>query len=162
MSVESEPVSSARDVGHISLGKKRKTDPHATRWGKFLQASIKLNASDLIMKSDQVPKLRLRGALKPLDCEAVTTDEFWGIAQAILTEEQFEDLHRLGSVDFAYDYDDNNRFRVNLFQARGRLSVAARLITRHHHDRGNPRHRNGGNRYRSCTHRSPSALYNAL
>jgi twitching motility protein PilT len=111
------------------LGKKRKTDPHATRWGKFLQASIKLNASDLIMKSDQVPKLRLRGALKPLDCEAVTTDEFWGIAQAILTEEQFEDLHRLGSVDFAYDYDDNNRFRVNLFQARGRLSVAARLIT---------------------------------
>jgi twitching motility protein PilT len=32
-------------------------------------------------------------------------------------------------VDFAYDYDDNNRFRVNLFQARGKLSVAARRIT---------------------------------
>jgi twitching motility protein PilT len=129
MSVESEPVSSARDVGHISMGKKRKSDPHATRWGKFLQAAIKLNASDLIMKSDQVPKLRLRGALKPLDCEAVTTEEFWQIAQAILTDEQVEDLHKFGSVDFAYDYDDNNRFRVNLFQARGRLSVAGRLIT---------------------------------
>lgn len=129
MSVESEPASSAREVGHISMGRKKKSDPHATRWGKFLQAAIKLNSSDLIMKSDQVPKLRLRGALKPLDTEPVSTEEFWGIAQAILTEEQFNDLHKFGSVDFAYDYDDNNRFRVNLFQARGRLSVAARLIT---------------------------------
>lgn len=111
------------------MGRKKKTDPHATRWGKFLQAAIKFETSDLIMKSDQVPKLRLRGALKPLDTEAVSTDEFWGIAQAILTEEQIEDLHKFGSVDFAYDYDDHNRFRVNLFQARGKLSVAARLIT---------------------------------
>jgi twitching motility protein PilT len=129
MSVESEPASSAREVGHISMGRKKKSDPHATRWGKFLQAAIKLSSSDLIMKSDQVPKLRLRGALKPLDTEPVSTEEFWGIAQAILTEEQVNDLHKFGSVDFAYDYDDNNRFRVNLFQARGRLSVAARLIT---------------------------------
>jgi len=129
MNVESEPASSAREVGHISMGRKKKSDPHATRWGKFLQAAIKLNSSDLIMKSDQVPKLRLRGALKPLDTEPVSTEEFWGIAQAILTEEQVADLHKFGSVDFAYDYDDNNRFRVNLFQARGRLSVAARLIT---------------------------------
>jgi len=129
MSVDSEPESTASHVGHISMARKKKTDPHATRWGKFLQAAIKLGASDLIMKSDQVPKLRLRGALKGLDCEAVTTDEFWGIAQAILSDEQVEDLHKFGSVDFAYDYDDNNRFRVNLFQARGKLSVAARLIT---------------------------------
>lgn len=61
----------------------------------------------------------------------MSTEEFWQIAQAILTEEQFADLYKLGSVDFAYDYDDNNRFRVNLFQARGKLSVAARLITSH-------------------------------
>lgn len=131
MSVDTEPVSSARDVGHISMGRKKQSDPHATRWGKFLQAAIKLSASDLIMKSDTQPKLRLRGALKPLDTDPVSTEEFWQIAQAILTEEQFGDLHKLGSVDFAYDYDDNNRFRVNLFQARGKLSVAARLITSH-------------------------------
>lgn len=129
MTVDSEPQSSARDVGHISLARKKKSDPHATRWGKFLQACIKFGASDLIMKSETQPKLRLRGALKPLDTEMVSTDEFWQIAGAILSKEQFEDLHKFGSVDFAYDYDDNNRFRVNLFQARGRLSIAARLIT---------------------------------
>ncbi|MCA9310493.1 MAG: PilT/PilU family type 4a pilus ATPase, partial [Phycisphaerales bacterium] len=34
-----------------------------------------------------------------------------------------------GSVDFAYDYDEHCRFRVNLFMARGKISVAARRIT---------------------------------
>ncbi|MFY7896824.1 MAG: type IV pilus twitching motility protein PilT [Phycisphaerales bacterium] len=130
MSLDTDTTpSAAADAGHIAMGRKKKSDPHATRWGKFLKAAIQIGASDLIMKSEQVPKLRVRGALKPLDCEPVTTEEFWGIAEAILDKEQFADLHRLGSVDFAYDYDDNARFRVNLFQARGKLSVAARLIT---------------------------------
>src|SRR5262245_14716847 len=130
MSVDVEPVSSAAYVGHVAMTVgRRKTDPHATRWGKFLQAAIKLAASDLIMKSDQVPRLRLRGSLKALDCEPVSAEEFFMIAKAILTEEQFEDLHKFGSVDFAYDYDEGNRFRVNLFQARGKLSAACRLIT---------------------------------
>ncbi len=130
MSLASDSTpSAAAATGHVAPPRRKKSDPHATRWGKFLQAAIKLNASDLIMKSDQQPKLRLRGALKPLDTEPVTTEEFWGIADAILDKEQHEDLHKFGSVDFAYDYDDHARFRVNLFQARGKLSVAARLIT---------------------------------
>ncbi|HYF14351.1 MAG TPA: PilT/PilU family type 4a pilus ATPase [Phycisphaerales bacterium] len=132
MSLDSDSVPSAAALtGHVSMGRRKKSDPHATRWGKFLQAAIKNNASDLIMKSDTTPKLRLRGALKGLDTEPISQEEFWGIAEAILDEEQKQDLHKFGSVDFAYDYDDNNRFRVNLFQARGKLSVAARLITSH-------------------------------
>jgi twitching motility protein PilT len=129
VSVESEPESSAAHVGHVSMSRKRKSDPHATRWGKFLQAAIKFEASDLIIKSDQQPKVRLRGSLKPLETTAVSEEEFWQIADAILTEDQQRDLQKFGSVDFAYDYDAHNRFRVNLFQARGKLSVACRLIT---------------------------------
>ncbi len=129
MSVDTDVSSDAKHVGHVALPTKRKGDPFETRWGKFLQACMKLDGSDLIMKSETQPKLRLRGALKPLDCEPVTGDEFWGIARAILSEEQLEDLHKFGSVDFAYDFDDNTRFRVNLFMAKGKLSVAARLIS---------------------------------
>ena len=130
MSIQTDSApSAAAHTGHVAMSRKKQTDPHATRWGKFLQAAIKFNASDLIIKSDQQPKVRLRGALKPLDTEIVTADEFWQIAQHILDAEQVEDLHKFGSVDFAYDYDKHNRFRVNLFQARGKLSVACRLIT---------------------------------
>jgi twitching motility protein PilT len=122
---------SASTSGHVNLDPDQKHDPHATRFGKFLQAAITLKASDLIMKTDQPPKLRVRGSLKPLDTPAVTMEEFLSIAKHILSEEQFGDLHKFGSVDFAYDFDKHNRFRVNLFQARGKLSVAARLITSH-------------------------------
>src|SRR5262249_35217081 len=114
---------------HCTLDPDRKHDPHATRFGKFLQACIKFAGSDLIVKTDAVPKVRLRGSLKPLDTEAVSGEEFISIAKTILTDEQFEDLHKYGSVDFAYDYDKGNRFRINLFQARGKLSCAARLVT---------------------------------
>ena len=129
MTVGTEIHNDASHVGHVVLPRKKQTDPHATRWGKFLAATMKFEASDLIMKTGQPPKIRLRGALKPLDTTAIDNDEFWEIARHILTEEQIEDLHKFGSVDFAYDYDENCRFRVNLFMARGKISVAARRIT---------------------------------
>lgn len=127
--VSGDTVSGESMTGHIALAGARQTDPHATRLGKFMQACIKFGASDLIVKTGTVPKVRLRGALKPLDTEPVTHEEFMSIAKAILTKDQMDDLKKFGSVDFAYDYDARCRFRVNLFQSRGRLSIAARLIT---------------------------------
>jgi len=123
-SIASEPVAK-----HCVLDPDTKHDPHATRFGKFLQACIKFAGSDLIVKTGAVPRIRLRGSLKPLDTEAVSFEEYMSIAKHILTDEQWEDLHKYGSVDFAYDYDSKNRFRINLFQSRGKLSCAARLVT---------------------------------
>lgn len=125
----SESHTDASHVGHVTLDPDKKHDHHATRFGSFLKASIKLEASDLIMKSGQPPKLRIRGALKPLDTEPVSAEEFISIAKHILSEEQWADLHKFGSADFAYDYDEGTRYRVNLFQARGKLSMAARRIS---------------------------------
>ncbi|PCI09510.1 twitching motility protein PilT [bacterium] len=129
MSVNDAPSSTA-SAGHCDLDPAiTKKDPHATRWGDFLKATIKFGASDLIMKSNQKPKIRMRGVLKSMDVDPVSAEEFFGIAKEILTEEQMKDLHKFGSVDFAYNYDAKHRFRVNLFQARGTISVAARNIT---------------------------------
>ncbi len=129
MNVLSDTQTPEAIAGHVTLEPDRKHDPHSTRFGKFLQACIKFGGSDLIVKSNAVPRIRLKGALKALDTEAVSAEEFVQIAKQILTEEQWADLHKFGSVDFAYDYDAKNRFRINLFQSRGRLSVAARLVT---------------------------------
>jgi twitching motility protein PilT len=124
-----EATTNASHVGHVTLDPDAKHDPHATRFGAFLKASIKLQASDLIMKAGQPPKLRVRGQLKPLDTEPVSAEEFMSIAKHILNEEQWADLHKFGSADFAYDYDEGTRYRVNLFQARGKLAIAARRIS---------------------------------
>ncbi|MCH2162402.1 MAG: PilT/PilU family type 4a pilus ATPase [Phycisphaerales bacterium] len=97
-------------------------------WRSWLAATIKNEASDLIVKSDQTPKIRMRGSLKGLQtaCEEAL---MFQVAKDILDEVQYEFFQNRGSIDFAYDYDDTHRFRVNLFMARGKPSVAARLIT---------------------------------
>ena len=116
-------------ASHVTMDPDTAHDPHATRFGDFLKACIKLNASDLIMKAGKAPAVRIRGALKPLDTPPLTQEEFLQIAKHILSEELMADLHKFGSADFAYDYDEKTRFRVNLFQAKGKLSCACRLIT---------------------------------
>lgn len=128
--VDTDASATINETGHVTLGMDMsKHDPHETRWGDFLKATIRFEASDLICKTDQPPALRLKGSLKRLDTAPITLDEWRQIINHILTEEQKADLHKFGSVDFAYDYDEKTRFRVNLFQARGKISVAARRIT---------------------------------
>ena len=129
MTVEQEVHSDTSHVGHVVMSGLKKNDPFATRWGKFLEATIKFEASDLIMKTGQPPKIRLRGDLRPLNAKPVDEEEFWQIANAIMSPQQLEDLKKFGSSDFAYDFDDNTRYRVNLFMARGKVSIAARRIT---------------------------------
>ena len=96
---------------------------------KYLQAAVRYEASDLIVKVDLPPRIRLRGALKNLQTEECSEQLMFQIAKDVLDEKQYAYFHHHGAVDFAYDYDEDDRFRINLFMARGKPSLAARLIT---------------------------------
>ncbi len=101
----------------------------AKAWRKYLDATIRNGASDLIIKVDLPPRVRVRNVLRDLKTEICSDDLMFQMAKDILDEPQYQHFRKRGSIDFAYDYDDSNRFRVNLFMARGKPSVAARLIT---------------------------------
>lgn len=96
---------------------------------KYLAATVKHAASDLIVKVDLPPRIRVRGELKSLQTDICTMDIMFQLAKDVLDESQYRHFHHHGQIDFAYDYDDDSRFRVNLFMARGKPSLAARLIT---------------------------------
>lgn len=96
---------------------------------KYLDACIRYEASDLIVKVDAPPKIRVRGSLKNLQTDICTSQLMFQIARDTLDDVQYKHFHHHGSIDFAYDYDDDNRFRMNLFMARSKPSLAARLIT---------------------------------
>jgi len=98
-------------------------------WHLWLGAAIKFGASDLIVKADLRPRIRHRGVLKDLETDVVTRELMFQVAKDMLDDGQLEMFRQKGSVDLAYDFDDRNRFRVNLFMARGKPAVAARLIT---------------------------------
>jgi len=96
---------------------------------KMLKGTIKFEASDLIVKVDLPPRIRVRGTLRSLQMDVCTPAIMFQLAKDILDEDQYQHFHHRGQIDFAYDYDEDNRFRINLFMARGKPSLAARLIT---------------------------------
>ncbi|MBI1304269.1 MAG: PilT/PilU family type 4a pilus ATPase [Phycisphaera sp.] len=106
-------------------------------WTSWLEAIIRVEGSDLIVKSGLRPRVRHRGTLKDLETDLCTPDLMMQVAKDILDPNQLDYFARHGSIDFAYDYrkagDEDGattrRFRVNLFMARGNPSLAARLIT---------------------------------
>ncbi|NOG54320.1 MAG: PilT/PilU family type 4a pilus ATPase [Planctomycetes bacterium] len=126
MRVEKTVIATAK-TGHHDFGTEEGEGEVLLR--KFLEATIHYGASDLIVKVDAPPKVRLRGTLKPLKVDMVTRDDMFQIARDVLDEEQHDGFRHRGAADFAYDFDEDNRFRVNLFMARGKPAIAARLIT---------------------------------
>lgn len=96
---------------------------------KLLKACINYEASDLHIKSDTAPRIRVRGELRTLNTDMTTIEDGDQISMDILDESQFAHFKSHGQFDLAYDYDEDRRFRVNIFKSRGKVSLACRLIT---------------------------------
>jgi twitching motility protein PilT len=96
---------------------------------QYLEATIRYEGSDLHVKVDRPPRVRVRSKLKNLQTEECSFQLMFQIAKDVLDETQYEHFKLHGQIDFAYDFDEDHRFRVNLFMARGNPSLACRLIT---------------------------------
>jgi twitching motility protein PilT len=99
------------------------------RLRKYWEAAVRMEASDLLIRPGLLPRLRIGGSLKNVEDEPFTTEQLENDIKKLLSVEQWDIYHRQGSVDFAYEYDEDNRFRVNIFQSRGQPAIAARRIS---------------------------------
>jgi twitching motility protein PilT len=100
---------------------------------KFFKAIIKLKTSDLHLKAGLPAIARVNGDLRPLQGGPLTAEQIREGIFEVLSEKQKAIYEEKGAVDFAYDVGprgDADRFRVNAFQQRGRMSVAARRVSR--------------------------------
>jgi twitching motility protein PilT len=96
---------------------------------RYLEATIRYEASDLHVKVNRPPRVRVRTRLKSLQTDECSPELMYQIAKDLLDDQQYAFFKQHGQIDFAYDFDDDHRFRVNLFMARGHPSLACRLIT---------------------------------
>jgi twitching motility protein PilT len=100
---------------------------------KYFKAVIQLKVSDLHLKADKPAMVRKKGDLTPLTGGPLTAEFIHDGIFEILTPKQREIYNNNGAIDFAYDVGppgDADRFRVNAFQQRGKMSVAARRVSR--------------------------------
>jgi twitching motility protein PilT len=100
---------------------------------KYFKAVIKLQVSDLHLKANRPAYIRMKGDLRPLTGGPLTDEQIRAGIFELLNEDQKQLFHDNGAVDFAHDVGppgDNDRFRVNAFLQRGKMSVAARRVNR--------------------------------
>ncbi len=98
---------------------------------KLFRMCIKFQASDLHLKVGLPPSMRLAGVVRQMQLPKLTEADMERLMYPILTPKQRQILEDEGGVDYAHiivDGDVETRFRVNLFKARGRLSLVARRV----------------------------------
>jgi len=94
----------------------------------FFKTAVSTNASDIHIKADAVPRVRIGGDLKTLKTEPLTSEQVEGMVGEFLSPAQIDELNARGQIDIAYALTKSDRFRVNVFKQRGSYSIAARRI----------------------------------
>jgi len=95
---------------------------------KYLKTLVANDGSDLHIKSEAVPRVRVHGILKKLGKEKLDATSVKSLVREITTAEQYVRLKEQKSLDMAYILDEKNRFRVNIFYQMEGLSIVMRLI----------------------------------
>ena len=102
---------------------------HEPEINKYFRAAIKTQANDLHLKVGQPPNLRLFGVLKKTTAEALTEERMEELVFEILNPGQKEFFLQHGTLDFAHEVGDEDRFRINIFRQRGMVSLVARRVS---------------------------------
>ena len=102
---------------------------YAAQIKRLLNIAIGVEASDLHISVGHKPILRITRKLIKLEKEKIIVSQnSEDMAFALMDERQKEKFLREKEIDFAYDFDNIARFRVNVFFQRGTISIAFRLI----------------------------------
>ena len=99
---------------------------------KLFRALVKLEGSDLHLKVDQPPMVRVRGELRPLNRGPIDNDEMVRLLIPMLDDRNLRIFEEEGGADFAYicDIDGTSwRFRVNMLKQLGKVGLVARRIS---------------------------------
>ncbi|MDC3379235.1 PilT/PilU family type 4a pilus ATPase [Planctomycetota bacterium] len=95
---------------------------------EILTNMVKRGGSDLILKQDRPPLMRLHGKLLQSNFEVQTAEVLWDNVSEILNDFYTEKLGEEREVDLSFEIEGVARFRVNVFHQRGRVGTVIRAI----------------------------------
>jgi len=90
--------------------------------------AVDSQASDLFIKSDAPPALRVHGRIVPTDLPPLTADDTQRLAHSIMTEEQVDAFSGYHELDLAFTLADVARFRCNVYVQRGGHAMVLRIV----------------------------------
>ncbi len=95
---------------------------------QFFKVLIEAGASDLHLAEEQPPKIRRHGEIVPIREEALSRDEVSYMLSEICSPKRWEQFEQTGDLDFAYEMDEESRFRCNYLKQASGYGAVFRLI----------------------------------
>lgn len=95
---------------------------------QLLQACVEEGASDLHIRVNIPPMLRIHGSLTPLDVPPLTPEDTLDLVNSITPPHNMRELEKEGSTDYGHGFQDLARFRVSAFKERGNMGMVLRQI----------------------------------
>ncbi len=95
---------------------------------QFFKVLIEAGASDLHLAEEQPPKIRRHGEIVPIRDEVLSRDEVSYMLSEICSPKRWEQFEQTGDLDFAYEMDEDSRFRCNFLKQASGYGAVFRLI----------------------------------
>src|SRR5216117_1121222 len=95
---------------------------------RFLSVIVKHGGSDLHIGEGQPPKMRMHGDIMPIRAEPVAHEEAVQMMSEICGPHNWEIFEERGDLDFAYEMDEDSRFRCNYLKQSNGYGAVFRLI----------------------------------
>ncbi len=96
---------------------------------QILLEALNVNASDVHIKVGLPPIYRVNGALRFMkDVKPFDQNEVSKMALGIMNEWQKDRFIKSKEVDMGYEIYGMGRFRINIFQQRGKIRIALRIV----------------------------------
>ncbi|REK12714.1 MAG: PilT/PilU family type 4a pilus ATPase [Planctomycetota bacterium] len=99
---------------------------------KLFTALVKLEGSDLHLKAECPPHVRVKGSLRPLNRGPIDDEEMERLLMPMLDERQRKIFDETGGADFAHAMEVDGvrwRFRVNMLKQMGHMGLVARRVS---------------------------------
>jgi twitching motility protein PilT len=95
---------------------------------ELLRYTVAQTGSDLHVKVDSVPHVRVDGHLLPTPFDQVTAADAERMAFAVLPRDRADEFVNSSEADFALSVPGLGRFRVNVFRQRGAVGLVFRRV----------------------------------
>jgi twitching motility protein PilT len=106
-------------------------EPVGLEIDRLFEAMVKLNGSDLHLKVDKPPYMRVKGALQPLKYPPIGAEQMKKLCAPIMNERQRGIFDTDGGADFAHTCIVDGvrwRFRINMLTQQGAWGLVARRV----------------------------------
>jgi twitching motility protein PilT len=94
----------------------------------YLQKMVVMKASDLFLRTEGKPALRIQGTIVRTHYPTPTPEKMKAYVDSILTPIARERFYSTGDIDISHSIPGLSRFRINLFRHGGQIGLVARAI----------------------------------